>query len=436
MGSLIDLEKVDIIYRCNYVKLIIIWINIIIPPISLFFLIFGILRMLFVKKHKSFLTKLILIIFISEVIQSISKMLQMLKYSFEDERDNKSLDFFSVSRGIICEMQIVLAISSDYCSLFTTLLLTLRCYDIIKNNNTFFDKGHNEIIFVVSDIVISIFLGVIFLFIDRKIVEGNISYRYDVRDRCTYWCWLEHTTSLICFIFFAIILIFNIIFAFKTYCYLKKNYINLISESGSLGSFASLESMTKTNNENNYNEIKKDLLNNSNKKLKISREELKKIEEINLMRIKSLIYPLVTIIYWTFTAIYRIVDDSFMMEFDGTKDPYDGVSDEQNFFKDHFAFQITVQVFLVLYIFLSAMRGILYGLSFIAFEEKIFFNFCRKMCKSCLKEKNFEVSQGSINEPNTDKNTEDYSLGNLEENEEDDDDNDESKSDKKSVELV
>ena len=194
--------------------------------------------------------------------------------------------------------------------------------------------------------------------------------------------------------------------------------------------------MTKANNENNYNDIKKDLLNNSNKKLKISREELKKIEEINLMRIKSLIYPLVTIIYWTFTAIYRIVDDSFMMEFDGTKDPYDGVSGEQNFFKDHFAFQITVQVFLVLYIFLSAMRGILYGLSFIAFEEKIFFNFCRKMCKSCLKEKNFEVSQGSIIEPNTDKNTEDYSLGNLEENEEDDDDNDESKSDKKSVELV
>ena len=55
MGTLIDLERKELIYRCNYVKRGIVWINLIGPPISLIFLIFGILRMIYVKKIKSFL---------------------------------------------------------------------------------------------------------------------------------------------------------------------------------------------------------------------------------------------------------------------------------------------------------------------------------------------------------------------------------------------
>ena len=63
--------------------------------------------MIFAKKHKSFLTKLILIIFISEAFQSISKILQMVKYFFDDERDDKTIKDFDRPRSLICQIQIV-----------------------------------------------------------------------------------------------------------------------------------------------------------------------------------------------------------------------------------------------------------------------------------------------------------------------------------------
>ena len=123
MGDLIDMINVDENPRCKDVKRAIIYINLIGPPISFLLLLIGIFRMIFAKKHKSFLTKLILIIFISEAVQSISKLLQMLKYAFTDERDKKEIDDFDRPRSLICQIQIVLAISSDFCSLFSTLLV-------------------------------------------------------------------------------------------------------------------------------------------------------------------------------------------------------------------------------------------------------------------------------------------------------------------------
>ena len=54
MGDIIDLERKDDIYRCKHVKLMVIWINLIGPPISLIFLVFGIIRMVFIKKGKHF----------------------------------------------------------------------------------------------------------------------------------------------------------------------------------------------------------------------------------------------------------------------------------------------------------------------------------------------------------------------------------------------
>ena len=93
MGTIIDMEKVDDNVRCQDVKKVIIWINLIAPPISFFLLLFAIIRM-FCEKRKSFLSILILIIFISEAVQSISKLLQLVKYIFDDERDNKKILYF------------------------------------------------------------------------------------------------------------------------------------------------------------------------------------------------------------------------------------------------------------------------------------------------------------------------------------------------------
>ena len=53
-----------------------------------------------------------------------------------DKKDRRNVKDFSTGntpRGIICQLQIVTAIYSDFCSLLGTLLLSLRCYDVINN---------------------------------------------------------------------------------------------------------------------------------------------------------------------------------------------------------------------------------------------------------------------------------------------------------------
>ena len=401
MGNLIDDENLSDNYRCVDVKDAIIWINLIGVPISFFLLLIGIFRMIFVKKNFTFLTKIIIIIFISEAVQTISKMLQMLKYGFDDDRDNKDLESLDLARGIICQIQIVLAISSDLCSLLSTLLLTLKCYTVIRNKKKFFDNGNNEIYYIIGDIAFPILIAIIFLLIDRARAEGNVSYRFDVRDRCSYWCWLEHATSLGCFGVYVILLVFNIIYACKTYRFLSKGYNKLKEESefseGNNISAPLVESGSI---------IESGTMTPDKKINKITKEEMERIQKTNLARIKSLIYPSVTIIYWFFTAIYRITDDIVMMKYDGYGViPQEGSEQEKKDFQEYPNFHNAVEFFLVAYTLLSSIRGILYGFAFIAFEEKIFGNVFKKICGCCLKENEF-ITYDDNNEQTTQRPTE------------------------------
>ena len=386
MGDIIDLERQDDIYRCKHVKLWIIWINLIGPPISLIFLLFGIIRMIFIKKRKTFLATLILLIFLSEIIQCISKLIQLLKYDFTNKRNDKTFDDPDTPRGIICQIQIVLAVFSDFCSLLSTLLLSLRCYDVIKNRRRFFDKGKNGILSIIIFLCLSLAFSISFLFIDRERTSGNLSYRYDIRDRCSYWCWLDHYTSLACLGCYYIILGFNIYFACKTNCYLKKGYKKLLEENQLLpGKVNKMDgALNEENSENSPREKRETFLNN---------EEKKRIEELRIMRVKCLIYPTVTIAYWLFAATYRIVDDTVMQNYDEGHDPYKKESEERELFEEHPFFQGIVEFFFVVYTFLSSIRGILYGLSFIVFEEKVFFNFFRKFMKKFFKDEDLETSE-------------------------------------------
>ena len=412
--GIIDTKGIDLNYRCNNVKESIVYINLIGPPISLIFLIFGIIKMFTARKNKTFLTKLILIIFFSEVFQSISKLLQLVKYAFDDDRDNKKDIVFDNARGIICQIQIVLAIASDFCSLFSTLLITLRCLDVIKNKKKFFNTGNNELIFIILDVSISIILSIMFLLIDRSVVVGgnHNSYRYDVRDRCTYWCWLEHYSSIGLVCTYIIILSAICYFAFNNYCYLRNRYNRLMSEfdlNEESNEITALGVQSQSGETSNPKDKK--FFNRSN-------EESKRIRDLQLMKIKCLVYPLITIIYWIFSTTYRLVDDIIMMGYDYGDDPNESGDREERELKGNEALHFTVQFFLVVYILLSAIRGILYGFAFMAFEEKIFFNIYKKCCRSCLDQR--DLGPGDENEDLTRKSTEMAENSYVEREDEDD----------------
>ena len=386
MGEIIDKYKLEDHYRCKDVKIPIIFINLIGATVSLLLLLFGSFRMILAKKKLSFLTILILLIFSSEIINTISKLLQLLKYYFGDKRNDKEIKSGNTPRGVICQIQIVMAIYSDFCSLLGTLLLSLRCYDVIKNKKRFFDKGKNGIISIILTIIISILFSNGFLFIDKIVTNKEIAYRYDVRDRCSYWCWLEHRTSLGCFGIYWVLLLLNILFALKTYFYLKKGYKKLLEENDI--SFDKIKSnsssMSKPLNEvDKEDNTRKDSF-DEKKFSNLTKEERKRIEELRLMKIKCLTYPLVTIFIWIFAGIYRIVDDLVMMEYDNSGNPEENSKKEKADFENNLFKLICVEFFLVLHAFISATRGIFYGLSFIVFEEKIFFNFFRRCFKTKL----------------------------------------------------
>ena len=409
MGGIIDTENVENIYRCNYVKKPIIYINLIGCPVSFIFLLLIIFRIIFAKKQLKFLTKLILLIFSSEIINTISKMIQLIKYIFEDQRSNKSFNSGNTARGIICQIQITTAIYSDFCTLLSSLLITLRNYDVIKNKKNFFDKGKRELYSIILTIFISILLSIVLLFLDKYNSSGNVSYRFDVRDRCSYWCWLEHMTSLICSFLYLILISLNIFFICKTTSYLEKGYkkllekkdINLEEKNGEDINTPLKEESKEDRDDNNNNskndsheeEIEQNKINN------LTIEEKKRIEELRLMRKKCLVYLSITIIIWLIIGIYRTIDDFVMMDFDNGLDSERGRYDEIEYFEAHPIFQFFVQFFLVLHTVLSSIRGIIYGFCFIIFEEKVFFNFFRKYCiKSLFKDSTLEENNEEIKE--------------------------------------
>ena len=115
MGSVIDTEKVDLNYRCNHVKYLVIYINLICSTFSFILLLFGWIKMFFTKKKIGYTTSLTPTIFFSEIINTILKLLQLIKYFFDDHRDEKNFTEMDTPRGIICQIQIVTAIYSDFC---------------------------------------------------------------------------------------------------------------------------------------------------------------------------------------------------------------------------------------------------------------------------------------------------------------------------------
>ena len=214
-----------------------------------------------------------------------------------------------------------------------------------------------------------------------------MSYKYDLRDRCSYWCWLDHITSLCCYFLYAVLLGFNIFYAYRTNSYLKKSYRNLLDKSIVL-----IENHDSTNNVNDSNSRGSQTIEGKNY---ISNEDKDRIEKLRIMKLKCMIYPIITSIIWSLSTVYRIIDDIAMMSVDNfTKDQDNKTEEEEkDLLNNNLFLKVLVQTFLVFHTFLSAFRGLLYGFCFIIFEKNIFGdilqNFvCKYLCFcGCCKNK-------------------------------------------------
>ena len=372
MGDIVDLENDWSNPRCEHVKLGVIIINLIGAPSSFIILVISIFKMLKNKKRIPFLTMIILFIFLYEIMNSISKMLQLLKYAFEDTRIIRQNNRIETPRGQICQIQIFTSIFSDYGCLLGTLLLSIRCYDIIKNKRRCSDSKKVKIISIVFITAIPFILSMTFLMIDKMVTIDSFAFKYDLRDRCNYWCWVEHNISIALYSSYVLIVALILYYFCLTYNYLKKSFKNMLEKSIVL--IANTED-EKINNKDNEK---------INEKRYMSEEDNKRINDLRAMSIKVTIYPAVTFIIWILSFIYRLADDIALREVDDNDD--DSGLAEKKYFSEHPGLQGFVETNLLFHTFLSAFRGIFYGYAFIMFEEKAFgyiFKDCCYKCKCC-----------------------------------------------------
>ena len=308
MGDIVDLENDWSNPRCEHVKLGVIIINLIGAPSSFIILVISIFKMLKNKKRIPFLTMIILFIFLYEIMNSISKMLQLLKYAFEDTRIIRQNNRIETPRGQICQIQIFTSIFSDYGCLLGTLLLSIRCYDIIKNKRRCSDSKKVKIISIVFITAIPFILSMTFLMIDKMVTIDSFAFKYDLRDRCNYWCWVEHNISIALYSSYVLIVALILYYFCLTYNYLKKSFKNMLEKSIVL--IANTED-EKINNKDNE-KIKE--------KRYMSEEDNKRINDLRAMSIKVTIYPAVTFIIWILSFIYRLADDIALREVDDNDD--------------------------------------------------------------------------------------------------------------------
>ena len=373
MGSAWDLDRVEYNPRCRDIKEAVMIITYIGIFSSTILLIFGLVKMTCQKKRLSFLTKIIIFIFCSEILNMGSRALQFLKYAYDDTRKDPWKNDVETPRGIICQIQIVSSIVSDYCSLLGTLLLSFRCKEVIKSKKRFLDKKRTRILLILLIIIISIILSLVFLFIDRSLSKDFFSIKFDIRDRCSYWCWLEHTSSFYCYILFDIILILNIIVALQANCSLQSGYKKLLEQSVVL---VENDSTNVLNDNNNSGEDLKE-------KRYISFDDRRRVDEIRMMIIKCRIYPSITIFIWVLASIYRFIDDIISRGIDELYDQKTSQDEEEIYWQKHPNLRILEEINLIAHTILSSFRGILYGFSFILFEEKIFGNFFKNFLYKC-----------------------------------------------------
>lgn len=361
MGNVYDLEEIDDNPKCSDVKGIIIYIDIFGSSISFIFLILSIVLIIRNSKKLSPVTVCIIFIFCSEIINTISKMLQLLKYGFDDTRMNNDTNEIETPRGIICQIQIVTSIFSDFCTLLGTLLLSARCVKEFKEGEGLLHNIITGIISLISIVLFSLILVLGLLFLDRELTKESISYKFDSRDRCTYWCWVAHTASIICYLLYFIILIFNIIYACRT----KSDLNNIIKEKKK-----KFDDLMKDDNEKNDNQA-----------YLISEHDKKIINHLTEIKSISLIYPIIVCIIWGLQFLYRFFDEIVMPSFDSDNNREKVINKEKEYFSEHPGLRLLSEITLVLHAIFSAFRGIFFGFCFLVFQRRAFCSFLGKWCK-------------------------------------------------------
>ena len=200
--------------------------------ISLFSIIFsGIVIYVTAKYTKLNIVKhLILQILISEIIDGVDILLVII----EDAQWPRTFENYFTRRGI-CFTQIFLSLFVCLWTLISSLFISIRIYDITKNNTIFKKKLMKNIHYFVAlfSFLISFCFWVGQILFQAKQLEYSLDYLYQVSRTHRHFrhmhCWFEKNTNYVIFSIVLLLIGFSIFFSIKGILVLK-NIKNKITE--------------------------------------------------------------------------------------------------------------------------------------------------------------------------------------------------------------
>ena len=282
-----------------------------------------------ISKHKikkSIMTTSLFIITISEIINCISKLLNILRQLIKPKNEQ------DYSYWLIGQVQILFSLFSDSCTIISSFILTLKIYKTtLRHGLNFFNSKNIFIKILLFSLLTPLFFSLTILFLNIYLYGGTAE---ESESEYKIWAWINCRLSLLVYSIVWIFIISIMILIGKTISYLNKRKKELLQEE------------EDDDDEDNVT--------------KESSESSILSEKINETVNKLYYFPIVTCVIWILLSIDRIPDDIINLGMKGKKYVYQG----------NWLYVKYATIFL--HNVIGSARGIIYCVTFFRVDSKLF----------------------------------------------------------------
>ena len=330
------------------IKTIVKIIEIITLVISIISFLLSILMIITIYKSQSLKSnitnQLVIMLTVSEIINNLTQIAS----SFNDAIGTREKKY--AERMRICYSQVYSNLFSHFFTIFSSFLISVRLYDLLIHNGTWFHSHRNVKIAKFLNVYISLFLSLIFFILHMQFMQKKEVNRYYKFNSCWVGGFVEYTVTGI----FAVFLMLNFWLCIRC-CMVVKNF-----------------SLEITKNDSN-------LHSSSGPNKNVKANKLKQVQN------RLIIYPLVTTITFLLICVVRPIIN--------LAGRYDKNRNKK-----------TVLVCYIIFSFGNAVRGFIFSIVYLLIEStfrKEFLNLfkCKKLIDVTEKDintVNLNTFQGSI----------------------------------------
>ena len=271
------------------------------------------------------MTTSLFIITISEIINCLSKLLNILRQSIKPKNEQ------DYSFWLIGQIQILFSLFSDSCTIISSFILTLKIYKTtLRHGLNFFNSKNIFIKILLFSLLTPLIFSLTILFLNIKLYGGTAE---ESESEYKVWAWINCRLSLFVYSIVWIFIISIMVLIGKTICYLNQRRKELLQEE----------------EDDDEDTVTKESIESSILSEKIN-------ETVN----KLYYFPIVTCVIWILLIIDIIPDDIINLGMNGKEYVYQG----------NWLYVKYATIFL--HNVIGSARGIIYCVTFFRVVSKLF----------------------------------------------------------------